>query len=163
MPGISMIYGAFATLPILLLWIYLVWLIVLFGAVIAAYAPSLQMHLVPQGDAPGQRFALAVALLRELQSARAMPPHGLSLAQLAASQRTDSLQVEPLIEQLIRLGWVARVEEDAARRHVLLCDLASTSAEPLIDRLLLAPDARTHPFRQRAGLARVTVAELIDG
>ncbi len=29
MPGISMIYGAFATLPILLLWIYLGWLIVL--------------------------------------------------------------------------------------------------------------------------------------
>jgi membrane protein len=161
MPGISMVYGAFATLPILLLWIYLSWLIVLFGAVIAAYAPSLQMHLVPQGDAPGQRFALAVALLRELQRARAMPPHGLSLAQLAASQRTDTLQVEPLVEQLMRLGWVARVDEEPSKRHVLLCDAASTSAEPLIDQLLLAPDARTQAFRRRAGLGRVTVAELI--
>ena len=27
--------------------------------------------------------------------------------------------------------------------------------------LLLAPDARTQPFRQRTGLGRVTVAELI--
>ncbi len=161
MPGISMIYGAFATLPILLLWIYLSWLIVLFGAVIAAYAPSLQMKLVPQGDAPGQRFALAVALLRELQRARAVPPHGLSLAQLAASQRTDTLQVEPLVEQLMRLGWVARVDEEPAKRHVLLCDAANTSAEPLIDQLLLAPDSRTQPFRQRTGLGRVTVAELI--
>jgi membrane protein len=161
MPGISMIYGAFATLPILLLWIYLVWLIVLFGAVIAAYAPSLQMHLVPLGDAPGQRFALAVALLRELQQARCMPPHGLSLAQLAASQRTDTLQVEPLVEQLMRLGWVARVDDDTAKRHVLLCDAASTSAEPLIDQLLLAPDGRTQSFRQRAQLGRLTVAELI--
>ena len=152
MPGISMIYGAFATLPILLLWIYLVWLIVLFGAVIAAYAPSLQMHLVPQGDAPGQRFALAVALLRELQSARATPPHGLSLAQLAASQRTDSLQVEPLIEQLIRLGWVARVDEDTARRHVLLCDAATTYAEPLIDSCCWRPTrARRLPRACRAG------------
>jgi membrane protein len=161
MPGISMIYGAFATLPILLLWIYLVWLIVLFGAVIAAYAPSLQMHLAPHGDAPGQRFALAVALLRELQQARSMPPHGLSLAQLAASQRTDTLQVEPLVEQLMRLGWVARVDDDTAKRHVLLCDAASTSAEPLIDQLLLAPDGRTQSFRQRAQLGRLTVAELI--
>jgi membrane protein len=161
MPGISMIYGAFATLPILLLWIYLSWLIVLFGAVIAAYAPSLQMHLVPQGDAPGRRFALAVALLRDLQRARAVPPHGLSLPQLAASQRTDTLHVEPLVEQLMRLGWVARVDEDTARRHVLLCDPANTSAEPLIDQLLLAPDARIQSFRQRVQLGQVTVAELI--
>jgi membrane protein len=161
MPGISMVYGAFATLPILLLWIYLSWLIVLFGAVIAAYAPSLQLHLVPQVDAPGRRFALALTLLRELQRARAAPPHGLSLEQLAASQRTVSLHVEPLVEQLMRLGWVARVDEDSARRHVLLCDPSTTSAEPLIDLLLLAPDARTQPFRQRAQLGRLTLADLI--
>jgi membrane protein len=163
MPGLSMVYGAFATLPILLLWIYLSWLIVLFGAVIAAYAPSLQMHLVPQRDAPGQRFALAVSLLRELQRARDVPPHGLSLAQLAASQRTDTLQIEPLVEQLMSLGWVARVDEEPTKRHVLLCDAATTHAEPLIDRLLLAPDTRIQAFRLRAGLGRVTLAELIDG
>jgi membrane protein len=160
-PGISMIYGAFATVPILLLWIYLSWLIVLFGAVIAAYAPSLQMHLVHQGDAPGQRFALAVALLRELQRARAVPPHGLSIVQIAASQHVDPLQVEPLMELLLRLGWVGRMDDEVAKRHVLLCDVAATRAEPLIDQLLLAPDARTQVFRQRAALGSLTLAELI--
>jgi len=161
MPGISMVYGAFATVPILLLWIYLSWLIVLFGAVIAAYAPSLQMNLVRPGDAPGQRFALAVVLLRELQRARAVPPHGLTIAQFAAGQRVDPLQVEPLMELLLRLGWVGRMDDDAAKRHVLLCDVAATCAEPLIDQLLLAPDSRTQPFRQRAALGEVTIAELI--
>ena len=161
MPGISAVYGAFATLPILLLWIYLGWLIVLFGAVIAAYAPSLQMHLVPQGDAPGQRFALALALLRELHLARAAPPHGLTIAQFAAGRRVDPLQVEPLAELLLRLGWVARVDEPSAKRHVLLCDVGRTGAEPLIDQLLLAPDARTLAFRQRAAFGRLTLADLI--
>jgi membrane protein len=160
-PGISMVYGAFATVPILLLWIYLSWLIVLFGAVIAAYAPSLHMHVVRQGDAPGQRFTLAVALLRELQHARAAPPHGLTIAQVAARQRIDPLQVEPVIELLVALGWVARLDDEGAKRHVLLCDPASTAAETLIDRLLLAPDARTQAFRQHAALGRMTIADLI--
>ena len=38
MPTYSMVYGAFATVPIFLLWIYLGWVIMLLGAVIAAYA-----------------------------------------------------------------------------------------------------------------------------
>lgn len=160
-PGISMVYGAFATLPILLLWIYVSWLVVLFGAVVAAYAPSLQMHLVPPRDAPGQPFALALALLRELQRARAAPPHGLTIAQCAAGQRIDALQVEPLMELLLGLGWVARVDEEQVKRHVLLCDVQCTAAEPLIDQLLLAPDARTLAFRQRAAFSRMTLAELI--
>ena len=59
-----MVYGAFATLadPAAAR-IYVGWLVVLFGAVIAAYAPQ-------PADAPGaaarrvcQRFTLAVALL----------------------------------------------------------------------------------------------------
>lgn len=162
MPGISMVYGAFATLPILLLWIYLSWLIVLFGAVIAAYAPSLQMQLVRHGDLPGQRFALALALLRELQRARSAPPHGLTIAQIAASQRADPLQVEPLMELLLQLGWVARLDDEAAKRHVLLCDAANTRVAPLIDQLLLAPDARTAAFRRQASLDRLTLAELIE-
>jgi membrane protein len=145
------------------LWIYLSWLIVLFGAVVAAYAPSLQMHLVHQRDAPGQRFALALSLLGELQRLRAVPPHGLTIAQLAASQRIDPLQVEPLMELLLQLGWAARLDDEAAKRHVLLCDPATTRAEPLIDRLLLAPDARTQAFRRRAALGQLTLADLIGG
>jgi membrane protein len=161
MPGVSIIYGAFATVPILLLWVYLSWLVVLFGAVIAAYAPSLQSHVVRQLDAPGQRFALAVMLLRELQRARAVPPHGLTIAQFAASQRIDPLQAEPLMELLVSLGWVARLDEEGAKRHVLLCEVAATPAAALIDRLLLAPDARTAAFRRHAGLESMTLAQLI--
>lgn len=161
-PGISMVYGAFATLPILLLWIYVGWLVVLFGAVIAAYAPSLQMHLAPPHDVPGQRFTLAVALLGALRSARAMPPHGLTLAQLMTRLHVDPLQIDALMATLMRLGWVGRIEGDAERCHVLLCEPTTTLAEPLIEQLLLATDPRTRAFRQRTGLAHMTLAELIE-
>ncbi len=161
MPGISMVYGAFATLPLLLLWIYLSWLIVLFGAVIAAYAPSLRMNLVRHRDVPGQRFALALVLLRALHEARGKPPHGLTTMQLAVRVRTDPLQVEPIIEMLVTPGWVARLDEDGEKRLVLLCDPESTPAEALIDQLLLAPDERTLAFRQRTQMGALKLSDLM--
>jgi len=52
-PTYSVLYGAFATVPIFLIWLYLGWVIVLLGAVIAAYAPSLQMRVMRWPDGPG--------------------------------------------------------------------------------------------------------------
>ncbi|TDM06644.1 MAG: hypothetical protein C4K60_19275 [Ideonella sp. MAG2] len=72
----STIYGAFATVPIFLLWLYLSWVIALLGAVVAAYAPSLQMRVVRLGDTPGLRFALALKVLAALNQARLGPSRG---------------------------------------------------------------------------------------
>ena len=52
----SNIYGTFAVLPLLLLWIYVSWLIVLFGAVIAAYLPTLIGGVARLGGRPGWRY-----------------------------------------------------------------------------------------------------------
>ena len=88
-PTYSVVYGAFATLPIFLVWIYLGWVIVLLGAVIAAYAPSLQMRIVRHELTPGYRFRLAIALLRQLAAARSANGHGLSAARLAEIGRAS--------------------------------------------------------------------------
>jgi len=42
MPAYSIIYGAFATVPVLLMWIYVAWLLVLIGAEIAASLAELR-------------------------------------------------------------------------------------------------------------------------
>jgi len=161
-PSYSVIYGAFATLPIFLLWIYLCWVVVLLGAVIAAYAPSLSMRVVRVPDTPGYRFALAVALLRELQRARMAAQRGLGLHELAGAVRVDPLQVEPVLDLLIAMDWVARLDEEGSQRHVLLVDAQHTLARPLIDGLLLGDDRAASAFRRRAGLDTLKVGELLD-
>jgi membrane protein len=161
-PSYSVIYGAFATLPIFLLWIYLCWVVVLLGAVIAAYAPSLSMRVVRVPDTPGYRFALAVALLRELQRARGAAKRGLGIHELAGAVRVDPLQVEPVVDLLIAMDWVARLDEGGVQRHVLLVDAERTPARPLIDSLLLGDDRAASAFRRRAGLDTLKVSELLD-
>lgn len=160
-PGTAAVYGAAAALPVLLLWIYAVWLVVLFGAVIAAYAPSLALRVALRAPTPGHRFDLALDLLRELDRARAAPPRGRSLHDFAAAMRIDPLQLEPVLETLVALDWVGRLDEGGAQRYALLCEPGATPAAPLLEALLLSPTASSAGFRERAGFGAMTLADLL--
>ncbi|MBI5257338.1 MAG: YihY family inner membrane protein [Burkholderiales bacterium] len=160
-PTYSAVYGAFATLPIFLLWIYLGWVIVLLGAVIAAYAPSLAMRVVRLPDRPGQRFALAISVLRLLDAARRDAGRGYALDAMAGQLRVDPLQIEPVLDTLVAMDWCGRLDEEGAQRHVLLIDPGQARVEPLVDRLLLEDRLGSAQFRRRIGLAELTVADLI--
>jgi membrane protein len=161
MPTISAVYGAFAAVPILLLWIYVGWLIVLWGAVIAAYAPSLSMRIARMPTAPGHRFALALSVIGALSRAKSGDARGLSLHDLAAALGTDPLQVEPVVDALAAMDWVARLDEEGGQRLVLLVDPATTPARVLVNALLLESSVATRAFRERTGLERMMLAELI--
>ncbi|HJV63394.1 MAG TPA: YihY family inner membrane protein [Albitalea sp.] len=162
MPTYSVVYGAFATVPIFLIWIYLGWVIVLLGAVIAAYAPSLQMRVVRLPDLPGSRFQLAVTLLRTLSRARQTAGHGLTLSDLAEALRTDPLQIEPILETLVAIDWAGRLDEAGAQRYVLLCDPATTRIAPLLGQLLLEPAPSLRRFWQRAAFDEMNLRELVE-
>jgi membrane protein len=160
-PTYSVVYGAFATVPILLLWIYVGWVIVLLGAVIAAYAPSLQMHTVRRAATPGHQFELALLVLGRLADARAQPQRGLTLAALAQGLRLDPLQLEPVIAVLAQIDWAQRLAEDGPARWVLLCDPATTPLAPLVAQLLLAPGPGSERFRRAAGVDQVMLAQAL--
>lgn len=153
-PTYSAVYGAFATLPILLIWIYTAWVIVLLGAVIAAYLPSLLSGVARQANgAAGWPFLLAVEVLQQLEQARHQGQKGLSMAQLSESLHVDVLQLEPVLHALQSLDWIGRLNETDTRRKVprlvLLADPARTPLEPLLDLLLLQPSPSTLGFRKQ--------------
>jgi membrane protein len=162
MPGFSTIYGAFATLPLLLLWVYLLWVVILLGAVVAAYAPTLSSPIARRSDQPGERFTLAVEMLVRLAAARHTDTHGLSARALAAALRADPLRVEPILDLLVDMGWVGRLDEVGEPRHVLLAEPEVTRVGPLVERLLLGRSAATQGLRRHASLDDLTLAQLLD-
>ncbi|MBC7649761.1 MAG: YihY family inner membrane protein, partial [Vitreoscilla sp.] len=153
-PTYSLIYGAFATLPILLVWIYVAWVIVLMGAVIAAYLPSLLAGVARRGDdggegsARGWQFQLALEVLQQLHEQQKTSRRGRSASILANLLRVDVLQLEPALEALTALGWVGQLVEDsdAEPPYILLADPDQTLLEPLIQRLLLDKTHSTLPL-----------------
>jgi membrane protein len=163
-PTYSVVYGAFATLPILLVWIYVAWVVVLLGAVIAAYLPSLVAGSRRRGGSHGWQFQLALEVLRELDRARRSARRGLSAPQLGRALDVETLQLEPVLETLVALDWVGRVnevEDEQDTRYILLADVQATALEPLMRHLLLPHSEATDKLWKSGRLSSVYLKDVI--
>lgn len=163
-PTYSVVYGAFATLPILLIWIYIGWVIVLLGAVLAAYLPGLLSGAHRRGAGQGWLFQLALEVLQQLLRARRAQRHGLSVSELGTALQVDPLQLEPVLEALVELDWIGRlneVEDQAATRFVLLADPEQTAVAPLLQQFLLPPSSATRKLWETARLEMLSLADVL--
>lgn len=163
-PTYSVVYGAFATVPIMLVWIYIAWLIVLFGAVIAAYLPSLLAGPRRRGGGHGWQFQLALEVLKHLHEARNGARRGLSAMELANGMEVDVLQLEPVLQTLVQLDWMGRLnelEDQDGTRYVLLADEQSTALEPLMRHLLLPASEATAKLWQTGRLSAVYLKDVL--
>lgn len=159
------IYGAFSALPIFLIWIFVSWLIVLQGAVVAAYAPSLLSQVNAWSDGPGWRFRLSLAVMQTLVNLREQGRPGATVHRLARRLKVDPLQLQTCLDALQGMGWIGRLEENEDHdggRYVMLCDPARTALRPLAEATLLASDGWSAPFWQRTGLREMTLAQALE-
>lgn len=109
-PTYALIYGAFATIPIFLVWLYVSWVVVLAGAVFTAMLPA--YYAKPEVRMkPGERLAEAIGALSLLARAHATGKV-LALNALARELRAYPYRLEELLVRAADRGWVARTEKD---------------------------------------------------
>ncbi|QDQ26565.1 YihY family inner membrane protein [Chitinimonas arctica] len=100
----KLIYGAFASFPIFLLWLYLMWLVVLAGAVLTASLSYWHGEAWRRRVHPGQRLYDAVRLLLKLDDAR-REGATLSLGKLRNTLALGQDELHELLERLSQRGW----------------------------------------------------------
>ena len=168
-PTYSVIYGAFATLPILLIWIYVAWIIMLLGAVVTANLPLMLSGVQRITGHQGWQFELAVEVLQKLASVRATPQKGLLAGELARRLHVEDQQLVPVLQALAALDWVGAVQppglassiDGPQPRYVLLVEPGLTPLQPLLEALLLMPTPAMEPLWRRAQLARMSLQDLL--
>ena len=163
-PTYSAIYGAFATVPILLIWIYVAWVILLLGAVVTAYLPSLLAGVARRGGDHGWQFQLAVEVVQHLDAARATEARGLTAPELAQAMKIDTLQLESALEALRALDWVGPLREsneDALARYILLANPDTTPLAPLMQALLLPHGRSVNHLWEKAQLRTLHLRDVL--
>ncbi|THF58601.1 YihY family inner membrane protein [Pseudothauera rhizosphaerae] len=170
-PTYTLVYGAFAALPIFLVWLYLSWVIVLLGALVTATLPSFLERRRVAAPFPGDRTHAALNMLVDLAHAQhAGRPESFATLRTGASLADD--QCENVLGTMCDAGWVARTENG---EWVLGIAPERLRLSDVIARFALAPEswlqatagspAQRAAERFAAALcqADLTLAELLAG
>lgn len=135
-PTYTVVYGAFAVIPIFLLWLYFSWVVVMLGASITALLPGYRFT-DPRRAAPGRRFFSALEVLTHLAAAQKkgdpLPLTGLALRVSLAPE-----SCERMLERMAQLGWVART---GGERWILARDASQLMVSEVHRAFVFDPDA----------------------
>ncbi|WP_233802361.1 YihY family inner membrane protein [Paraburkholderia sp. HP33-1] len=133
-PTYTAVYGAFAAVPLFLLWMYLCWFITLTGAMIASALPAIRIGQFHRPVFYGSNLFDSLELLARLCEAREAGRRGYTMPELARLLRRDMDTTQMLLQRLEEIEWIARLEENQAGPHfVLLANPAQVSVQRLYD------------------------------
>jgi len=110
LPTYTVVYGTFAALPLFLVWLFLLWLTVLAGALVSASLPfwgaGATVHLRASA---GRRFDLAAGVLAALAAGMARGAPGVPGHALRTLFAGDAAQAEETGRLLVSLGYIDRM------------------------------------------------------
>jgi|GEM_PF-1441744 len=118
----SAIYGVLAAIPLFLLWMYLAWCVILYGAEVAYQTGSMHVlrGLKRYATALGEVGAIVgVRILTEIGSNFAKGEGPPTESELAVSLSTDPVLVRACLDVLTESGLLAAVDEKTMTRSLL--------------------------------------------
>jgi len=116
-PTYTMVYGAVAALPIFLLWIYMLWMITLVGALLTAALPIVRYERWWHVASPGSEFVDAMKVLKILHEARANGESAtVDVAILRAHTHMGLEELQNLLQRMLDAGWVGSLKSEAPKK-----------------------------------------------
>jgi membrane protein len=137
-PAYSAVYGTFATIPLFLLWVYLSWLVILFGAEVTVSIGYWRDQLWKRVATPGARFRDVVELGRLLVEA------GGGCAEFQDLQKKAAIPSDQLEDALHHLMDAGVVKQEG-RHGFLLARKPEDITLGDLYRAAVAPGARLEP------------------
>lgn len=143
-PTYRLIYGALATLPVFLIWIYVSWLMVLLGAVVVAVLPDWRAGMADATQVPGSEFLGAIKILQTLGA------DGGRVRDIVVLQSVVSMPLEHIEATLEIMETRQWVRHTGAGRWKLSCPLARIAVADVyalfvFDGTLCPVDEMAHP------------------
>jgi membrane protein len=160
-PTYSLVYGAFAAVPIFLIWVYISWLVILLGAELAASASYWHAGLWKKSTSPSTHFRHGVNVARSLLEA------GQEAVKFEALRRGSRMPVHELEDTLSRMMEGGIVKRRRGWGYMLARDPAEITLEQLYEATVapvggmtpdewneIAPEYARAAREMRAGLER---------
>jgi membrane protein len=132
------IYGTFAQLPVMLVWIYISWVIVLFGGELTFALQNVQAYRRERKCGELHflaRVELAWGILREIHARfTAGNPPGTADG-LAREQHVPLRQTQEVLAELVALGYLVCVKSEGDMAYVPALDFRSVPAVEVLEKL----------------------------
>lgn len=136
---ITSLYGAFAAVPVFVLWIYVAWYLFFAGAAVTAVIPQLIGGRCTDHFKPGNAFYTALAFLEAFlkREAKGKTPV-LTTIELAEETDTTPQDARAVLEVLSEIDFVKSVNEKGAPESwALVADSARVTVRPVLEALAL--------------------------